>query len=135
MENDDNLSEWFRSTDSPRPGLVRLDKGVPNGGIFKPIEYSALDGWAIFEGEIAIASLEEMEALVNGVKIPIEEFPISGVPAKDVPAKDDIPKPISIGITGQVYRWPGGILPYEIDSNLPNQSRVTDAIAHWQSKT
>jgi hypothetical protein len=31
--------------------------------------------------------------------------------------------------------WPNGYVPYEIDSALPNQGRVTDAIAEWHSKT
>jgi hypothetical protein len=31
--------------------------------------------------------------------------------------------------------WGGGIVPFTINSNLPNQVRVTDAIAHWQTNT
>jgi hypothetical protein len=31
--------------------------------------------------------------------------------------------------------WPGGIVPYVIDTSLPSNSRVIDAIAHWESKT
>ncbi|MBW4509572.1 MAG: hypothetical protein KME64_24105 [Scytonematopsis contorta HA4267-MV1] len=38
-------------------------------------------------------------------------------------------------ITGQKFRWTNGIVPYEIDPNLPNQKRITDAITHWQEKT
>ncbi len=26
-------------------------------------------------------------------------------------------------------------MPYDIDSSLPNQSRVTDAVAHWEANT
>jgi hypothetical protein len=40
-----------------------------------------------------------------------------------------------VGITGQQYRWPNALMPYEVASNLPSQQRVTDAIAHWQAKT
>lgn len=32
-------------------------------------------------------------------------------------------------------RWPNNTVYYNIASDLPNQSRVTDAIAHWESKT
>jgi hypothetical protein len=31
--------------------------------------------------------------------------------------------------------WPKGIIAYTIDPALPAQSRVTDAIAHWQANT
>lgn len=32
-------------------------------------------------------------------------------------------------------RWPNKIVYYSIDAALPNQSRVTDAIAHWEANT
>ncbi|MGY5846862.1 M12 family metallopeptidase [Salegentibacter sp. HM20] len=31
--------------------------------------------------------------------------------------------------------WPDNTVYYAIDSNLPSQNRVTDAIKHWESKT
>lgn len=31
--------------------------------------------------------------------------------------------------------WPGGVVPYVIDTSLPSNNRVTEAIAHWESKT
>jgi hypothetical protein len=31
--------------------------------------------------------------------------------------------------------WPNNTVYYAIDSNLPNRSRVTDAINHWESRT
>lgn len=31
--------------------------------------------------------------------------------------------------------WPGGVIPYTIDPGLPSPSRVTNAIAHWTSRT
>lgn len=31
--------------------------------------------------------------------------------------------------------WPGAIVPFQIDPNLPNPTRVTDAIAHWEAVT
>lgn len=33
------------------------------------------------------------------------------------------------------WRWPQGVVIYDIDPNLPNQARVTEAIAHWQANT
>ncbi len=31
--------------------------------------------------------------------------------------------------------WPGCVIPYEINPNLPNKKRVTDAINHWTSRS
>ncbi|WP_437620349.1 ricin-type beta-trefoil lectin domain protein [Sorangium sp. So ce1151] len=31
------------------------------------------------------------------------------------------------------FRWPGGVVPYTIDSAFSNQGRVNDAISHWES--
>lgn len=41
----------------------------------------------------------------------------------------------STGRASLSARWPNGIVPYVINSALPNQSRVTDAIAHWELLT
>lgn len=32
-------------------------------------------------------------------------------------------------------KWPGGVVPFVIDSALPNKNRVTDAIAHWHANS
>src|SRR5450631_377772 len=33
------------------------------------------------------------------------------------------------------YRWPQGVIPYTIDSNLPRPERITDAIRKWDGVT
>jgi len=134
MADGPNFSEWFRSTGDPRLGLVWLDKGVPRG-ILKPIEYSAINGRAIFEGDIVVGTVEAMDRLVAGLNIPIEDIPVSGIPSKDVPVKPNVPQPGAIGITGKVFRWKNGTVPFEVDPALPGPERVASAIAHWQSKT
>ena len=37
--------------------------------------------------------------------------------------------------TGAQFRWPNCVVPFTIDPALPNQARVTDAIAHWEANT
>lgn len=40
-----------------------------------------------------------------------------------------------LGLPDSSRLWPGGIMPYEIDPKLPNQDRITNAIAHWEENT
>ncbi len=48
--------------------------------------------------------------------------------------KDDIAgSDKSVGRTGG--RWPNNTVYYDIDTRLPNQNRVTTAIAHWEANT
>jgi len=42
---------------------------------------------------------------------------------------------INYSATLRAGTWPGCVIPYVIDSQLPNQQRVTDAIKHWEAKT
>ncbi len=39
------------------------------------------------------------------------------------------------GYSSIARRWPGGIVYYEINDNLPNVSRVTEAISEYETKT
>ena len=38
-------------------------------------------------------------------------------------------------VTGPIDTWPDGVIPYVIDSTLPDQGRVDDAISHWNGET
>ena len=78
----------------------------------KWLHYAEVDGNAMFEGDIVLGPVADVQADEGGN-----------------------PVLFSIGITGQQFRWPGGRIPFEIDPALPNQQRVTDAIAHWQANT
>ncbi|AUD02810.1 Dot/Icm T4SS effector Zinc-dependent metalloprotease LegP [Spirosoma pollinicola] len=78
----------------------------------KAVQYAEVDGLAIFEGDIILGTIDQIRGLAD-------------------------PGPVleSIGITGQQFRWPNATIPYEIAAGMPNQQRVTDAIAHWQANT
>ncbi len=78
----------------------------------EPFEYRRINGEAVFEGDI-ILSKEQLEIL-EGKK--------SG-------------RAQSTGRASLAARWPGRIVYYTISPSLPNQHRVTDAIAHWESNT
>lgn len=73
----------------------------------------------------------EVTAL-DGTKIQISYQETDGINV----AEGDIILPSEITSATSLGRyWPGGVIPYVIDTSLPSNSRVTDAIAHWQSKT
>ncbi len=84
----------------------------------KAVQYAEIDGLAVFEGDIVLGSVEEFEQ--QGMRL-------AGGEGGPVLA--------SIGISGPQFRWPNGVVPYEIDPSMPNQQRVTDAIAHWEAVT
>jgi Astacin (Peptidase family M12A) len=78
----------------------------------KWLHYADVDGQAIFEGDIVLGETSALQADEGGNMVLF-----------------------SVGITGQQFRWPDGRVPFEIDGALPNQQRVTDAIAHWEAST
>ena len=41
----------------------------------------------------------------------------------------------SVGRSNLARRWPNNTVYYAIETGLPNQARVTNAIAHWQNNT
>lgn len=70
------------------------------------IRYELIDGHAVFEGDIVI------------------------------PAGDLLDPNVAHAATvTRDKRWPGNVVPYVIDPSLPDQGRVTAAIAHWQQNT
>ncbi|MFE5889582.1 Dot/Icm T4SS effector Zinc-dependent metalloprotease LegP [Streptomyces sp. NPDC056462] len=87
-----------------------------SGATFGPkaLRYAEVEGLAMFEGDIVLGTVEELtEAADSG--------PLASVG-------------ISAGVDQQ-RRWPNATVPFEIDPSLPNRERVTDAIAHWHSRT
>ena len=96
------ITEKLRSSKETGKGLI---SGINFQS--KEVTFSIIDGEAIFEGDIILGKVEELEkSFTQGV-----------------------------AITGQRFRWPNGVVPYTIDPNLPDQARITNAISHWESMT
>lgn len=113
--------------EAPNYGLLESDDvrtGLISGITFKnkPVQYAVVDGMAVFEGCIVLGKAEDLEHKTSEAQ---------SLPADLV--EGDIA--FGIGITGEQYRWPNGLIPYDIDPALPNQQRVTDAVAHIESQT
>ncbi len=107
-----NVDQWFRAS-----GDIR--RGFASGNSFdlKPVRYTAIGNMAIFEGDIALGTVEQLERVSHAVSDP-DSMPLNGV-----------------AISGARFRWPNGVIPYAIESGLSNPQRVTDAIAHWMDRT
>ena len=84
----------------------------------KAVQYVAIDGLAMFEGDIVLGTLEQVQAETDSLRAELAGGMASAVL-----------------ISGSSARWPNCTMPYDIDPSLPDQARVTDAIAHWQANT
>ena len=93
-----------------RTAIIQLSTGP------KAVQYTVVDGLAIFEGDIVLGTVEEVEA-------------------RTAAARQGFGLPEAVGITGASFRWPNCRIPFTIDPALTNQTRVTEAIAHWEAVT
>jgi hypothetical protein len=102
------------------PNAPPVGTALIRGNTFaaKAVQYSVVDGLAIVEGDIVLGTVEEVTRMSEMLRAEAA----SGVAA-------------GIGITGAQFRWPNCRVPFTIDPTLPNQGRVTDAIAHWEANT
>lgn len=106
------MSEFRRSN--------QVGKSFISGETFqqKPVTYSEIEGRAIFEGDIDLGSVEQMETARQTVENQTEE-----------------PIEFGIAITDSKFRWPNAVIPFRFAANFPNPKRVTDAIAHIEANT
>jgi len=125
-DDEQNVAEpMFRSSDDVRTSYVR---GIDSFDI-KKVEYSVINGVAIFEGDIALGTAEDMDLMrqnVEGVMSP-HGLPASGN-AADTGAVVE-----GVGITGQRFRWPSGLVPWDCAAAL--RPVVVQAIQHWEANT
>lgn len=98
---------------APASPSVRGEANVEIVGarkVKKTLQFTDHHGVAIFEGDIALG--------------PSAEF-----------KKDGRYLPMGSGIPGSEFRWPKGIVPYEVALDLDLSERVYAAVAHWNEQT
>ena len=85
------------------------------------VSYEVQSGDAILEGDILLG--------------PADQIALSPEQLRTAP--QHAPGGPSFGVVrdGAFYRWPGGVVPYEIAATLPSPSRVTGAIAKIEATT
>jgi hypothetical protein len=101
----------FRTAGSHKTTTVTMPKKFGNAEqiLNRQAAYSEVDDLALFEGDIVLATLDELRAAERAAD-----------------AK-------GIGIIGSEYRWPGGVVHYVTVPELAQ--RVADAVAHWTART
>ncbi len=82
----------------------------------KKVCFENRGGYALIEGDILLGTVEELKAQTEILK--------KGGPRG------------AVALTaGNLSRWPNRTVPYVIDASVPNQFRITDAMAHHQANT
>ncbi|NUT93186.1 MAG: hypothetical protein HOY78_14300 [Saccharothrix sp.] len=95
------------------------------GFVDKPVRYSVVDGIALYQGCIDMGPVEEVEVAAARLR-PGEPADV-GQPPSEL---------LGIGLPSDSdMLWPNGVVPFVIDAGLPNQARVTQAIAHIHDNT
>jgi len=80
----------------------------------QPVIFQEIDGEAVVEGDIVLGPVAEL------MRPPLEK----GSAAR-----------LTSTLFGEQFRWPEGVVPYEIEPGFPNARRVTDAIEEWNTRT
>lgn len=82
------------------------------------VSFEVHEGHAIWDGDIDLGPAETVARTRQALRPVGPEAPKYGVIRSSTSA-----------------RWPGGVVPYVVDSNVPSQSRITNAIAHIEANT
>jgi astacin len=126
------MSGEYQGSDETKRGYFMYISEKTGAIKTREIEQSLVDGRWLYEGDIVINTQEAVHAAeAQGARILTgEEVPEADASLTAVGTVVD-----GVVIVGAQYRWPDGIVPYVIDSSLPSQARVTNAIAHWEDNT
>jgi astacin len=113
-------AKTWESVSSGAPGgAVKLGHGFIRGETFveKEVVFEKVNGFAIFEGDIILGTVEEVENA-------------QGSDDPDIIAQ-------GVVISGESRRWPHSLVPYQVDASLPaaTQQAIADAMAHWEART
>jgi hypothetical protein len=116
----------LRSSADVQTGLV---SGIVGFSV-KRIKVADVNGLAIFEGDISLGPINEFKKAADAARS-INLHPNISASGRANDARDVAN---GVVITGQRFRWPNGLVPYQVDD--PSiQDTVDLAIDHWQQNT
>lgn len=78
----------------------------------RDIWVQVIDGDAVYQGDIILGRAADLDRETG--KSPARESSV---------------------IAGENFRWPGGVVPYTVEPDVPIRARIEDAIRHWQENT
>ncbi len=112
------LTEGYRTR-----GEVRTGYSLDRNGQPVEITYEVHEGLAVFERDIVLGPADEIPATA--------EEALNGGPL----GRGLLVAARGVVVTDFASHWPAGIVPYEISSTLPNQSRVANGISIVERQT
>ena len=129
----DNAIQAGEIESEPTAQQVETRTGFVSGPGFTdlPIEYVVTNGVALWQGCIDLGPPEEVERHAATVRARATEDALASSGA-DHGQADGVPEQRGVGLPRtSAFLWTNGVMPYVINSGLPNAQRVTDALAHW----
>jgi astacin (peptidase family M12A) len=107
----DQAEGMFRASDETGSGYIR---GVTFPDKPKQVEYTIINGRAIFEGDINLGDADTIPQTLE-----------------DTIAADAVER--GVAITGERFRWPCGLVPWQATAEV--RERALAAIRHWEERT
>lgn len=102
-----------------------------------PVQFSVIDGRAIFDSCIDLGSVDEALAEAEAYRAAQARALASPAHADETPGPED-PGLVLAGVgvpTTSNLLWPDCVVPFTIDSSLQNPGRVNQAVAHLNERS
>jgi len=130
------LALWMRPAASPAPST---DSGAPSVGYAATqdddarAELNVPADATLYSG--TISGMLGPDQWFSG--LPVQYALVDGLPMMegDIILRLDDPSQAGLAVNDRRFLWKGGVVPFEVDRNLPASIRVYDAVKHWESVT